>query len=71
VRPPGTARTQARAILRPAAAVLAAAGLFTLYSRQSQSVPLSSDGASNVPGTRSGQPRRNLSDTVYQVRLPL
>ena len=23
------------------------------------------------PGTRSGQPRRNLSDTVYQVRLPL
>jgi hypothetical protein len=23
------------------------------------------------PGTSSGQPRRNLSDTVYQVRFPL
>jgi hypothetical protein len=31
VRPPGTARTQARAIWRPAALVLASSDLFTLY----------------------------------------
>jgi hypothetical protein len=31
VRAPVTVRTQARAIWRPAAVVLAAAGLFTLY----------------------------------------
>ncbi len=48
VRTPGTARTRARVIWWPAVVVLAAAGLFTLYWRQSQSVPLSSDGASNV-----------------------
>jgi hypothetical protein len=48
VRPPGTARTGARTVWRPALVVLAAAGLFTLYWRQSQSVPLTSDGASNV-----------------------
>jgi len=48
VRPPGTARTRARAVWRPAVAVLAAAGLFTLYWRQSGSAPASSDGASNV-----------------------
>jgi hypothetical protein len=48
VRPPGTARTRTRAVWRPAVVVLAAAGLFTLYWRQSQSVPPSSDGASNV-----------------------
>ena len=39
---------RARAAWRPAAVVLAAAGLFTLYWRQSQSLPVSSDGASNV-----------------------
>ena len=48
VRTPGTARTRARVVWWPAVVVLAAAGLFTLYWRQSQSVPLSSDGASNV-----------------------
>jgi hypothetical protein len=48
VRPPGTARTRARAVWRPAVAVLAVAGLFTLYWRQSGSAPASSDGASNV-----------------------
>jgi hypothetical protein len=48
VRPPGTARTRTRAIWRPAVVVLAAAGLVALYWHQSQSVPPSSDGASNV-----------------------
>jgi hypothetical protein len=48
VRTSGGARTRARAAWRPAVVVLAAAGLFTLYWRQSRSVPLSSDGASNV-----------------------
>ena len=48
VRTSGGARTRARAAWRPAVVVLAAAGLFTLYWRQSQSVPVSSDGASNV-----------------------
>ena len=48
VRTPGTVRTRARAAWRPAVAVLAVAGLFTLYWRQSQSVALSSDGASIV-----------------------
>ena len=28
-------------------------------------------GAFSPPGTRRGQPRRNLPDAVYQVRLPL
>jgi hypothetical protein len=28
-------------------------------------------GAFSPPGTRSGRPRPNVSDTVYQVRLPL
>ncbi len=48
MRTPGTARTRARVVWWPAVVVLATAGLFTLYWRQSQSVPLSSDGASNV-----------------------
>ena len=48
VRPPGTARTRARAAWRPAVIVLAAAGLCAVYWRQSQSLSLSSDGASNV-----------------------
>ena len=48
VRTPGTVRTRARAAWRPAVAVLAVAGLFTLYWRQSESVALSSDGASIV-----------------------
>ncbi len=48
VRTPGTVRTRARAAWRPAVAVLAIAGLFTLYWRQSESVALSSDGASIV-----------------------
>jgi len=48
VRPPGTVRRRARAAWRPAVAVLAVAGLFTLYWRQSESVALSSDGASIV-----------------------
>ena len=48
VRTPGTVRTRARAAWRPAVAVLVVAGLFTLYWRQSESVALSSDGASIV-----------------------
>jgi hypothetical protein len=48
VRTPGIVRTRARAAWRPAAVVLAAAGLFILYWRQSESVAVSSDGASNV-----------------------
>ncbi len=48
VRPPGAARPRAHAVWRPAVVVLAAAGLFTLYWRQSRSMPVSSDGASNV-----------------------
>jgi len=48
VRTPGTVRRRARAAWRPAVAVLAVAGLFTLYWRQSESVALSSDGASIV-----------------------
>jgi hypothetical protein len=48
VRPPQTAGPPARVVWWPAMAVLAAVGLFTLYWRQSQSVPPSSDGASNV-----------------------
>ena len=48
VRAPGTVRTRARAAWRPALVVLAAIGLFILYWRQSESVALSSDGASNV-----------------------
>ena len=48
VRTPGTVRTRARAAWRPALVVLAAIGLFILYWRQSESVALSSDGASNV-----------------------
>jgi hypothetical protein len=48
VRSAGTARPQARTAWRSAVIVLAAAGLFTLYWRQSQSVSLGSDGASNV-----------------------
>jgi hypothetical protein len=41
-------RTRARAVRRPAVVVLAAAGLFTLYWRQSRSMPVTSDGAGNV-----------------------
>ena len=48
VRSPGTGRTRARAAWRPAVIALAAAGLFTLYWRQSQAVSVSSDGASIV-----------------------
>ena len=48
VRSPGTGRTRARAAWRPAVIALAAAGLFTLYWRQSEAVSVSSDGASIV-----------------------
>ncbi len=48
VRSPGTGRTRARAAWRPAVIALAAAGLSTLYWRQSQAVSVSSDGASIV-----------------------
>ena len=48
VRTPGAVRTRATAAWRPAVVVLAAAGLFVLYWRQSESVAVSSDGASNV-----------------------
>ena len=53
VRTPGTVRRRARATWRPAVAVLAVAGLFTLYWRQSGSVALSSDGASIVLQARA------------------
>jgi len=53
VRTPGTVRRRARAAWRPAVAVLAVAGLFTLYWRQSGSVALSSDGASIVLQARA------------------
>ena len=53
VRTPGTVRRRARAAWRPAVAVLAVAGLFTLYWRQSESVALSSDGASIVLQARA------------------
>ncbi len=48
VRSPGTGRSRARAAWRPAAVVVAVAVLAVLYWRQSQSVSLGSDGASNV-----------------------
>ncbi len=48
VRTSGGARTRARAAWPPAVVALAAVGLFTLYWRQSLSVHVSSDGASNV-----------------------
>jgi hypothetical protein len=48
VRTPGTVRTRARTAWRPALVVLAAVGLFILYWRQSESVAVSSDGASIV-----------------------
>ena len=48
VRSPGTGRTRARAAWRPAVIALAAAGLFTLYWRQSEAVSVGSDGASIV-----------------------
>ena len=48
VRTPGIVRTRARSAWRPAAAVLAVVGLFILYWRQSETVAVSSDGASNV-----------------------
>jgi hypothetical protein len=48
VRPPGTVRTRTCAVRQPAVVVLAAAGLFTLYWRQSRSMPVTSDGAGNV-----------------------
>ena len=53
VRTPGTVRRRARAAWRPAVAVLAVACLFTLYWRQSESVALSSDGASIVLQARA------------------
>jgi len=53
VRTPGTVRRRACAAWRPAVAVLAVAGLFTLYWRQSESVALSSDGASIVLQARA------------------
>jgi hypothetical protein len=48
VRTPGIVRTRARSAWRPAAVVLAVVGLFILYWRQSETVAVSSDGASNV-----------------------
>jgi hypothetical protein len=48
VRTPRIVRTRARSAWRPAVVVLAIAGLFILYWRQSESVSPSSDGASNV-----------------------
>jgi hypothetical protein len=48
VHTPGTVRTRARSAWRPALVVLAAVGLFVLYWRQSESVAVSSDGASIV-----------------------
>jgi hypothetical protein len=48
VRTPGIVRTRARSAWRPVVVALAIAGLFILYWRQSESVSLSSDGASNV-----------------------
>ncbi len=48
VRTPGSARPRARSAWRPAVVVLAVAGLFVLYWRQSESVGVSSDGASIV-----------------------
>ena len=53
VRMPGTVRRRVRAAWRPAVAVLAVAGLFTLYWRQSGSVAVSSDGASVVLQARA------------------
>ena len=53
VRTPGTVRTRARAAWRPAVVVLAAVGLFVLYWRQSESVAVSSDGASIVLQARA------------------
>jgi hypothetical protein len=48
VRTQGTMRPRVRTAWRPAVVVLAAAGLFLLYWRQSQSAPVSSDGAGNA-----------------------
>jgi hypothetical protein len=48
VRTRETARTRARSAWRPAVVVLAVVGLFILYWRQSETVAVSSDGASNV-----------------------
>ena len=48
VRTPGIVRTRARSAWRPAAVVLAVAGLLIVYWRQSETVAVSSDGASNV-----------------------
>jgi hypothetical protein len=48
VRTPRTVRTRARATWQPAVVLLAAAGLFILYWRQSETVTVSSDGAGNV-----------------------
>jgi hypothetical protein len=53
VRTPGTVRRRVRAAWRPAVAVLAVAGLFILYWRQSGSVAVSSDGASVVLQARA------------------
>jgi hypothetical protein len=53
VRAPGIVRARARSAWRPAVVVLATAGLFTLYWRQSESVALSSDGASIVLQARA------------------
>jgi len=53
VRASGGVRTRARAAWRPAVVALAVVGLFTLYWRQSQSVTVSSDGASIVLQARA------------------
>ena len=53
VRTPGTVRTRARLAWRPAVVVLAVAGLFVLYWRQSESVAVSSDGSSIVLQARA------------------
>jgi hypothetical protein len=53
VRTPGTVRTRARTAWRPAVVVLAVVGLFVLYWRQSESVAVSSDGASIVLQARA------------------
>ena len=77
VRTPGVARTRARTVWRPAAVVLAVVGLFILYWRQSESVAVSSDGASIVLQARAVlhgnvllQHWRVADVTFYTTELP-
>jgi hypothetical protein len=77
VRTPGIARTRARTAWRPAVAVLAVVGLFILYWRQSESVAVSSDGASIVLQARAIlhgnlllQHWRTADVTFYTTELP-